>query len=370
MSTSLLANKNEINSTVSLQMQTLGLSAFGQTNGIQQIMATQNILNSLTPEQRLIAQQLAAESIQMSLFQQQHQHHQQELPKNLKSQFQILRQQQYGPDINNDNKMILNQNQKMNQATDHLHQRAESPLSKKHSSKLELSKSAQHDWSILLNKLVNGTSVNKKEITNNLSNLLYSNKTCQWPGCTSSHLKFDSFESFLHSHLVKVHKLDEESHGQVLQQINLIEKIETELNKQKQVLNEMLNHLNNQLNIIKHNQQQEFVIFNQQQQKNENPLILAAIAAAAAASSSSSASNDNNNKENTVKIEIESENDSKQLNVNLMNNNLTVAAHLFSANNTNTNVMPILNSSSLSTYSMPNQQRKQLEKSPISLGNG
>ena len=47
-----------------------------------------------------------------------------------------------------------------------------------------------------------------------------------------------------------------------------------------------------------------------------------------------------------------------------MNNNLTVAAHLFSANNTNTNVMPILNSSSLSTYSMPNQQRKQLEKSP------
>lgn len=50
-----------------------------QTNPqLQQLMATQSIFNSLTPEQRLVAQQFAAETFQMSILQQQ------EIPKNLK----------------------------------------------------------------------------------------------------------------------------------------------------------------------------------------------------------------------------------------------------------------------------------------------
>ena len=55
-----------------------------QQQQLQQLMATQTIFNSLTPEQRLIAQQLAAETIQMSLLQQQHQQQQQDIPKNIK----------------------------------------------------------------------------------------------------------------------------------------------------------------------------------------------------------------------------------------------------------------------------------------------
>ena len=229
------------------------------------------------------------------------------------------------------------------------------------------------DWSSLLQKLVNGTPTipNEKQIG---TNLLFSNKKCQWPSCsTSGHLHFDSFEAFLQSHLIKEHRLDEESHGQILKQINLIESMELELAKHKQILNEMLNHLNNQLTAVK---QQDFSLFNQQQQqqhqlqqKSENPLFLAAIAAVA----KNPVKNDTNKENTAVKNEInESTNElinlKQQQQQERQNTGLTVAAHLLS--NTNTNKMPVLNSSSLSTYSMPNQQRKQLEKSPVSLGNG
>jgi hypothetical protein len=43
---------------------------------LHQLMATQNIFNTLTPEQKLIAQQLAAETIQFGLLQN-------DLPKNI-----------------------------------------------------------------------------------------------------------------------------------------------------------------------------------------------------------------------------------------------------------------------------------------------
>ena len=268
-------------------------------------------------------------------------------------------------------------------------QRSNSPKPQKqqHSAKIELSKTSHIEWTNLLNKLVNGTTSPQANLSEKPSSYLYMNRACQWPNCVSSHLQFDSFETYLQTHLIKEHKLDEESHGQVLKQMNIIESIESELNKQKQLLNEMLNHLNNQLNVIKQQQQQEFTMFNMNQSKNfhnlentltnsakqENPLFLAAIAAAAVASSNG-IRNDLNNKENTNSIELDSDLKLKQqrnsINNNLNTNaNLTVAAHLLSVNN-NTNKMPVLNNSSLSTYTMPNQQRKQLEKSPVSLGNG
>ena len=46
-----------------------------QQHALQQFMVTQNMFNSLSPEQRLIAQQLAAETIQLSLLQ--------DFPKNI-----------------------------------------------------------------------------------------------------------------------------------------------------------------------------------------------------------------------------------------------------------------------------------------------
>ncbi len=46
-----------------------------QQHALQQFRVTQNMFNSLSPEQRLIAQQLAAETIQLSLLQ--------DFPKNI-----------------------------------------------------------------------------------------------------------------------------------------------------------------------------------------------------------------------------------------------------------------------------------------------
>lgn len=263
--------------------------------------------------------------------------------------------------------------------------RSSSPSSKqptqpsKHSAKIELSKTSHTEWTNLLNKLVNGTPNTQMNLNDKPANFLFVNRSCQWPGCSATHLQFDSFESYLQAHLIKEHKLDEESHGQVLKQMNLIESLESELNKQKQLLNEMLNHLNNQLNVIKQQQQQEFALFNMNNSqksfhnlentiassacKQENPLFLAAIAAAAAVSSQSNGSlirNDLNNKENT--------NSNDNLDNDLKLKQQRNSINLLSVNN-NTNKMPVLNNSSLSTYTMPNQQRKQLEKSPVSLGN-
>lgn len=96
MSTTLITNSgskqgtNNSNTTALMQPQQFGIlqqnSAFNNSVSnvnVQQLMATQTIFNSLTSEQRLIAQQLAAESIQMSLLQQ-------EIPKNLKVNFFFL----------------------------------------------------------------------------------------------------------------------------------------------------------------------------------------------------------------------------------------------------------------------------------------
>ena len=43
------------------------------------------------------------------------------------------------------------------------------------------------------------------------------------------------------------HLLDENSHNQVIKQMHLVKTIEGELSKQKNILNSMLIHLNNQM---------------------------------------------------------------------------------------------------------------------------
>ena len=82
------SNSSSLISSFGISLPPVNTSSTLFANGVQQqqlqqLMATQTIFNSLTPEQRLIAQQLAAETIQMSLLQQQHQQ-QQDIPKNIK----------------------------------------------------------------------------------------------------------------------------------------------------------------------------------------------------------------------------------------------------------------------------------------------
>lgn len=95
--------------------------------------------------------------------------------------------------------------------------------------------------------------------TSQLPNALYSlvSKSCCWPDCHLVGLKFDSFDAFFKLHLNIEHKLDDKSHKQLLKQIYLVESIEADLNKQKQILNDMLMHLNNQLEVFKQQQHQQ-----------------------------------------------------------------------------------------------------------------
>jgi hypothetical protein len=72
-----LTNNNNSSSLLQQQQQQQHAAA------LQQLMATQNIFNTLTPEQKLIAQQLAAETIQFGLLQN-------DIPKNIQVTRAIL----------------------------------------------------------------------------------------------------------------------------------------------------------------------------------------------------------------------------------------------------------------------------------------
>lgn len=122
----------------------------------------------------------------------------------------------------------------------------------------------------LLNKLIGGNAAvaaavkasappHQPPVANGKASALYSvtSKSCAWPDCHLLGLKFDSFDAFVKLHLNIEHKLDDRSHKQLLKQIHLVESIEADLNKQKQVLNDMLVHLNNQLDAFKQQQQQQ-----------------------------------------------------------------------------------------------------------------
>lgn len=135
----------------------------------------------------------------------------------------------------------------------------------------------------LLSKLLTN-NVNFSNTNNNLLNLksLYSNRECQWPECPTGDKhanKFDTFDAYLKFHLSREHTLDEKSHEQLVKQMHLVDTLDIELKKQRQILNDMLLHLNGQLNIHRQQQQQEQI---QRQQQQQQPYFIAAIAAAAA----------------------------------------------------------------------------------------
>lgn len=107
------------------------------------------------------------------------------------------------------------------------------------------------------NGLTNLNQLPAQNIVTSKPNSLYTNKSCNWPDCHLVSLKFDSFDAFMKLHLNIEHKLDDKSHKQLLKQIYAVESIETELNKQKQILNDMLLHLNNQLECFTQQQFQQ-----------------------------------------------------------------------------------------------------------------
>ena len=124
---------------------------------------------------------------------------------------------------------------------------------------------------------------------------LYANKQCQWPDClpnallSNSAKDFDSYDVYAKFHLTKEHTLDEKAHEQLIKQIQLVDTLDYELKKHKQLLNDMLMHLNGQLNTHKQQIQQQEQLQRQQQQQQQQiqqqqqqPFFIAAIAAAAA----------------------------------------------------------------------------------------
>ncbi len=119
---------------------------------------------------------------------------------------------------------------------------------------------------------LNKTPLPQQSITSEMSvaNLLFEN-TCQWPECQKTHTQFSNFEKFSQFHLMQEHLLDENSHNQVIKQMHLVKTIETELTKQKNLLNSMLIHLNNQMTKLKSGELGST--------NNNNPIFLAAILA-------------------------------------------------------------------------------------------
>jgi hypothetical protein len=109
----------------------------------------------------------------------------------------------------------------------------------------------------------------------NSNSSLYANKCCAWPDCSltklNTNLKFETFDLYMKLHLNIEHRLDEKSHKQLLKQIGLVESLELEMQRQKALLNDMLAHLNNQLEVFKQQQQQQQQ--NQQIQLQLNDLI-------------------------------------------------------------------------------------------------
>jgi hypothetical protein len=171
-----------------------------------------------------------------------------------------------------------------NQTADKLNSQSSSNNNKSHSSK------NNNEFIDLINKL------NNNQNNNNISNdnlipmiSLYSplTKQCQWPECQSNDVKYDSFESYLKLHLSKEHPIDQKSHQIIIKQLNTIDKLELELKKQNQLLNDMLFHLRSQLNVLKQQQQQ-------QQSNQNNQMFFAAMAAAAAAGRNVNDNNFNN----------------------------------------------------------------------------
>ena len=253
------------------------------------------IMNMLTSEQRslmsLPQQQQLAESMGMNMFK--------EMPINFQNQLHILMQQQQQqqqqqqhlqnpsanaavlalssltttPSINSTAQPAVNASAASATAS-------ASPMTSPSQTGQQI-----NDLTDLLHKLISQHNMHEQESSKITTatddngphhrSSLYVNKCCAWPDCTlaklNGSLKFESFDLYTKLHLNIEHRLDEKSHKQLLKQISLVESLELELQRQKLLLNEMLGHLNNQLDAFKQQQQQHQQ--NQQLQLQLNDLI-------------------------------------------------------------------------------------------------
>jgi hypothetical protein len=245
----------------------------------QQLLDTQHLLNSLTPEQLAFAQQIAAERFgQMNFIN--------DIPKDVQNQLQIFMQQQQqqqstsSPTLQQLKKNTANNNKQSTQKSSKnsissspsnsississLSNNSTSPVQnsllitkdQNHESSSSSSSSSSNDWNHLLSKITSECNIPISSCVNANSSL-YLNKQCEWPECAhrTGPFKYDTFESYK-NHLKSDHSLDDRAHADVLKQVQLIENLENETNRQKILLNEMLIHLHSQLASFKQKQQQ------------------------------------------------------------------------------------------------------------------
>ena len=199
-------------------------------------MMSQNIFNSLTAEQKL---RFAIDTVQK-----------QQTPQNVNNSPQqpVLVPLNNNPGSQTSINFLL-QNLKNNST--HPPQNLASNQSE-NSNEIQPNKFLNEECLKLLHKIITeNPQNNKKNSLNETQTLgLLQDKTCLWPECHAQHSQFDNYDNFLQFHLMQEHVLDEKSHGQVIKQMHFVKSLESELDKQKNLLNNMLVHLNNQMVII------------------------------------------------------------------------------------------------------------------------
>lgn len=191
---------------------------------LQQFMLSQNIFDQFNPEQRL---RFALDTIQ----------NQQNLTKTTNDPNNTTQPQQQQP--------IVQQQTNLNPSGQNYVQNFAQNFSSNNQQSLKHSNEStqvpsNYTSNMNLNNRTNFTDIKKVPT-------LFSNNKCQWPECPRQQVQFDSLDNFTKFHLDQEHLLDERSHNQVLRQMQLVKQIETEMIKQKNLLNDMLIHLNNQM---------------------------------------------------------------------------------------------------------------------------
>lgn len=202
-------------------------------------MMSQNIFNSLTAEQKLL---FAIDTVQK-----------QQNPSNVNNsshqQQPVLMPLNNNPSAQTSSINFLLQNLKNNST--HPQQITTSNHTES-SSEIQPNNFLNEECLKLLHKIITeNPQNNKKNSLNETQTLgLLQDKTCLWPECHAQHNQFENYENFLQFHLMQEHVLDEKSHGQVIKQMHFVKSLESELDKQKSLLNNMLVHLNNQMVIF------------------------------------------------------------------------------------------------------------------------
>jgi hypothetical protein len=83
---------------------------------------------------------------------------------------------------------------------------------------------------------------------------LYKNKKCAWPNCeftkNNPEFIFDSFHSFLKSHLIKEHRIDQNALRDILFQIRVLNELDLQNFSQKMTLSGMLDFQKREIKTI------------------------------------------------------------------------------------------------------------------------